>query len=84
MTKENGNISFNFSILLVFPWGRLFKVCHESLQIHKTTCMCYLILLRSICIAWEKENELGLQHFSRDSWVTVCMGLTGKEVDINL
>lgn len=56
-TKENGNIIFNFSILLVFPCHRLFKVFHESLQVHKTTCMCYLILLRSICIPWEKENE---------------------------
>lgn len=50
-----------------------------SLQIHKTTCMCYLILLRSICILWEKENErIRVSAFLKGFFVD-CLHGTDRE-----
>ena len=55
-TRKNGNVLANVSSLLVFPWGRLFKVCHESLQIHN---LHVLIFPGSICAHGKRNIKEG-------------------------
>lgn len=55
-TRKNGNVLANVSSPLVFPWGRLFKVCHESLQIHN---LHVLIFPGSICAHGKRNIKEG-------------------------